>query len=116
MSITYARFLHGLSQPIDHTPVAAVSPGDVIIVGNTVLFAKRGLAAGEAGSLDVGGVWDLPRESGANTAWAEGDAIYWDAANHRATKTSTNNKKIGIAVAAAADGNARGKVLSIPQG
>ncbi|MCR4415294.1 MAG: DUF2190 family protein [Thermoguttaceae bacterium] len=115
MSITYAKFVQGCCHAIDYTPASAVSAGDVIVAGNTVLMAKRPLAAGEAGALDVGGIWDFPRESGAGTAWSLGDAIYWDATNYRATKTSTGNKKIGIAAADAADGDARGKVLSIPQ-
>jgi len=88
----------------------AVSSGGGALVGSIFGVAAGDLASGAEGELKVEGVFDLTRETGGGTAWSPGDLVYWDNTNKRATKTSTGNKLIGVAVKAAADGDATGRV------
>jgi len=79
-------------------------------VGSIFGVAAADYASGGEGEFQVEGVFDLTRETGASTAWSAGDLIYWDDINKRTTKTATGNKLIGVAVRAAADGDATGRV------
>ncbi len=88
----------------------AVSSGGGALVGSIFGVAAGDVASGAEGEFQVEGVFDLTRESGAGTAWSPGALIYWDNTNKRVTKTSTSNKLIGVAVKAAADGDATGRV------
>ena len=88
----------------------AVSSGGGALVGSIFGVASNDYASGEDGEFQVAGVFDLVRETGASTGWSQGALIYWDNTNKRVTKTSTSNKLIGVAVRAAADGDATGRV------
>jgi predicted RecA/RadA family phage recombinase len=88
----------------------AVSSGGGALVGSIFGVAATDVASGEDGEFQVAGVFDLVRETGASTGWSQGALIYWDNTNKRVTKTSTSNKLIGVAVRAAADGDATGRV------
>jgi predicted RecA/RadA family phage recombinase len=88
----------------------AVSSGGGALVGSIFGVAATDVASGEDGEFQVVGVFDLVRETGASTGWSQGALIYWDNTNKRVTKTSTSNKLIGVAVRAAADGDATGRV------
>jgi len=88
----------------------AVSSGGGALVGSIFGVAATDVASGEEGEFQVAGVFDLVRETGASTGWSQGALIYWDNTNKRVTKTSTSNKLIGVAVRAAADGDATGRV------
>jgi len=88
----------------------AVSSGGGALVGSIFGVAVTDVASGEDGEFQVAGVFDLVRETGASTGWSQGALIYWDNTNKRVTKTSTSNKLIGVAVRAAADGDATGRV------
>jgi predicted RecA/RadA family phage recombinase len=86
----------------------AVSSGGGALVGSIFGVAVGDVANGAVGEFQVEGVFDLAKETG--TAWSVGDLIYWDNANKRCTKTSSGNKLVGVAVAAAASGAAVGQV------
>jgi predicted RecA/RadA family phage recombinase len=88
----------------------AVSSGGGALVGSIFGVAATDVASGEDGEFQVAGVFDLVREIGASTGWSQGALVYWDNTNKRVTKTSTSNKLIGVAVRAAADGDATGRV------
>jgi predicted RecA/RadA family phage recombinase len=88
----------------------AVSSGGGALVGSIFGVAVTDVASGEDGEFQVAGVFDLVRETGATTGWSQGALIYWDNTNKRVTKTSPSNKLIGVAVRAAADGDATGRV------
>lgn len=88
----------------------AVSSGGGALVGSIFGVAAADYASGAEGEFQVEGVFDLTRETGAGTVWSAGDLVYWDNTNKRATKTATGNKLIGVAVRAAADGDATGRV------
>lgn len=90
---------------IDHTPVADVAAGDVIVQGDLVGVAVRNVRAGELGALGVAGVFEFPKESGGGVTFSIGDLAYWDDANDVAVAADGGgaNKLIGKAVANAAD-------------
>ena len=98
-----AQFIHD-GKAIDYTPGADVSAGDVVVQGELVGIAKLDIASGVLGALAVTGVLDLPKASG-DGGIAAGAEVYWDEAEQVA-KTDAEagaNKKLGKAVAAAAD-------------
>jgi predicted RecA/RadA family phage recombinase len=88
----------------------AVNSGGGALVGSIFGVAATDVASGEDCEFQVAGVFDLVRETGASTGWSQGALIYWDNTNKRVTKTSTSNKLVGVAVQAAADGDATGRV------
>ncbi len=87
-----------------------VSSGGGVLVGSIFGVAATDVASGEEGEFQVAGVFDLIRASGAGTGWPQGALIYWDNTAKAITKTATSNKLIGVAVRAAADGDATGRV------
>ena len=98
-----AQFIHD-GKSIDYTPGADVSAGDVVVQGELVGIAKLDIASGVLGALAVTGVFDLLKASG-DGGIAAGAEVYWDEAEQVA-KTDAEagaNKKLGKAVAAAAD-------------
>jgi predicted RecA/RadA family phage recombinase len=85
---------------IDHTPVAALAAGDVVVQGDLVGVAFRPLAAGELGALCVEGVFDFAKNTGAGIT--VGTILYWDDTANVVTTTATGNKQIGKVVRTAA--------------
>lgn len=80
----------------------AVTSGDGFFVGSIFGVAAGTAALGEAVEAALTGVYDLKKV--ASQAWAAGDKIYWDNTAKEATKTTTSNTLIGVAVAAVAGG------------
>jgi predicted RecA/RadA family phage recombinase len=80
----------------------AVASGDGLLVGSIFGVASADAASGETVETAVVGVFDLKKT--ASQAWAAGDKVYWDNTAKEATKTTTSNTLIGVAVAAVAGG------------
>lgn len=80
----------------------AVSSGDGLLVGSIFGVAAGTAALGEAVEAALTGVYDLKKV--ASQAWAAGDKVYWDNTAKEATKTTTSNTLIGVAVVAVAGG------------
>ncbi len=80
----------------------AVTSGDGLLVGSIFGVAAGTAALGEAVETAVEGVYDLKKV--ASQAWAAGDKVYWDNTAREATKTTTSNTLIGVAVVAVAGG------------
>lgn len=79
-----------------YTAPADVSSGDVVKINNIVGIVKKDAKAGEEMVLVLVGVFkDLAKETG--QSWSEGEAVYWDNANSRFTKTSAGNTEAGTA-------------------
>lgn len=102
---------------IDYTPAAAVTAGDVIVTGNTVGIATTDIAADVQGSLSIGGVFQVPKATG---AIAKDANVYWDAdgspnvgtaSTGAATGTAMGNTRMGKAVAAAGSSDTYVNVL-----
>ena len=94
-----AVFVHE-GETIDHTPVADLAAGEVVVQGELVAVARTPVAAGKLGALAVGGVHDFTKAAG--PAFTVGQLLYWDDAANVATATIATNKLIGKAVRAAA--------------
>jgi predicted RecA/RadA family phage recombinase len=60
------------------TQAAAVSSGDLVIVGALATVALTDVAAGESGAAAVEGVWELANKA-AGVTISQGDSLYWDA-------------------------------------
>ena len=80
----------------------SVSPGDGLLVGSIFGVATGTAALGEAVEAALTGVYDLKKV--ASQAWAAGDKVYWDNTAREATKTTTSNTLIGVAMVAVAGG------------
>jgi predicted RecA/RadA family phage recombinase len=80
----------------------AVSSGDGLLVGSIFGVAAGTAALGEAVEAALTGVYDLKKV--ASQAWAAGDKVYWDNTAKEATKSTTSNTLIGVAVVAVAGG------------
>lgn len=61
---------------IDVTATAAVSSGDVVVVGDMIGVASVDAAIGEKFALAVWGVFEVAKEA---AAISEGAKVYWDA-------------------------------------
>lgn len=68
--------------------------GDLVIIGAMFGISAYNTAEGAEGELNLGGVFNLPKATGA--AMAVGEAVYWDATNKLVTKTAIDNTKIGV--------------------
>jgi predicted RecA/RadA family phage recombinase len=88
----------------------AVSSGGGALIGSIFGIACQDLASGASGEFYVGsGVVTHAKTSA--QAWIAGSTlIYWDDTNKVMTSTSTSNKLIGAAVAAAANPSSTGTV------
>ena len=80
----------------------AVGSGDGLLVGSIFGVASGTAALGETVEAALTGVYDLKKV--ASQAWAAGDKVYWDNTAKEATKTTTSNTLIGVAVVAVAGG------------
>jgi len=80
---------------LDTIPAAAVSSGDVIIVGAGIRVAVDDIAAGATGAAYAEGVFELAANPA--QAWDDGVHLYWDATNSRLTDTAGSNVYAGCA-------------------
>jgi len=80
----------------------AVASGEGLLVGAIFGVAAADAASGEPVETALVGIYDLKKT--ASQAWAAGDKVYWDNTAKEATKTTTSNTLIGVAVAAVAGG------------
>ena len=80
----------------------AVASGDGLLVGSIFGVASGTAALGETVEAALTVVYDLKKV--ASQAWAAGDKVYWDNTAKEATKTTTSNTLIGVAVVAVAGG------------
>ena len=61
---------------IDHTPSGAIVAGSVVAIGQILGVAITNIAAGETGSVQVEGVFEVPKVTGA--VFAQGESLVWD--------------------------------------
>ena len=80
----------------------AVASGDGLLVGSIFGVAAGTAARGEPVAPALTGDFDITTT--ASQAWAAGDKVYWDNTAKEATKTTTSNTVIGVAVVAVAGG------------
>jgi predicted RecA/RadA family phage recombinase len=81
---------------------AALLSGQAQLTGKIFGVAVADVAAGEEGEFETEGVFDLPIL--ATDVVAVGAILYWDDANDRLTTTAAGATRVGVAVAAKANG------------
>ena len=93
------NFIHDGRRIVCPAPAGGVTSGDFVVIGSMFGVALTTAAAGVNFTLAVGGVWTLPKATGAVTI---GAPVYWDATAKNVTTTVGSNQKIGVAEQAAA--------------
>ncbi|WP_082434895.1 DUF2190 family protein [Pedobacter sp. Hv1] len=91
-----------------NTTGSAITSGSLVIFGILFGVAVTDIAVGETGSVEMTGVFEFPKASGAIT---QGAKVYWDATAGNVTTTATSNTAIGGCAEAAATGATTVKVL-----
>ena len=66
---------------VDYTPSVDVPAGTVVAIFELIGITHRDIAAGQLGALNVQGVYEVVKGTGAGKAITEGMKVYWDAAN-----------------------------------
>ena len=94
-----AKNLKALGEVFDHTCTAAVSSGDVVIMGDTIGVALTDGAIGDTIAVRAEGVFELPKLASSDIA--QGKKVYWDAVNGQINLTASGNTYAGKAYAAA---------------
>lgn len=101
---------------LDHVAAAAITSGDIVVMGDSVGIALEDIANGATGAVQVSGVFSVPKVTG--EAWAQGDKIGYDASASGFDKTFTTAagdvSTCGVAAAAAASAAAVGYLLLTP--
>lgn len=85
-----------------------VASGDGALVGTAFGVATAAALSGADTEFQLVGVVELPKVSA--QAWAVGATVYWDDTAKKATTAVGSNTKIGVAVLAAANPSAIGRV------
>lgn len=60
---------------LDYTPTTGVAAGEAVVVGSIVGVASSPIAANELGSLNVEGVFSVPKPTGSGTDYAMGSKV-----------------------------------------
>ena len=61
---------------IDHVAAATIASGDVVVIGQMLGVALTDIANGATGSVQINGVFTVPKVSGA--VIAAGESLVWD--------------------------------------
>lgn len=94
--------------------LTVVAPADVtsdgiFFAGGIIGIYSHDAKSGTNVAIVTEGVFaNQPKDTAA--AWVFGDQLYWDNTAKKFTKTATNNKLVGVAVAAAAQADTVGTV------
>ena len=88
-------------------PTGGVASGAGVLVGTLFGVCAYDAAAGAEVEVEVVGVFELAKASGAIT---EGAKVYWDATAKNVTTTASGNTLVGAAVRAAATGDAKARI------
>lgn len=72
---------------INYTPSAAVSPGDIVDLGELLGVAESAIAASAVGALAIRGEFKLIKDGTTGPVFEIGDAVFWDTVNEVAVRT-----------------------------
>ncbi|HNX25937.1 MAG TPA: DUF2190 family protein [Phycisphaerae bacterium] len=97
-----ARFINE-GNVIDYTPAADISAGSVVVNGSLVGVVPRDMTAGQMGTLQMSGVFEVAKATGADTAISFGLNVYWDENMAIVVTDANGGIYMGKAVKAAAD-------------
>ena len=87
-----------------------VASGAFALVGAGIFgeAVKAALSGAPVVLVRAGNFTGVPKATGA--AWVIGDVLYWDDSAKAFTKTSSGNKRVGVALSAQASGDTTGDV------
>lgn len=90
---------------ITYVPTSDVSAGDVVVQEDLIGIAKIDIKANTLGTLELTGVFALPKATGSGEAIAAGAKVYWDTNNLLATTDDAagTNKFLGKSIHAVSD-------------
>jgi predicted RecA/RadA family phage recombinase len=88
---------------------ATIASGDIVAAGLLVGVAVGDAAIGESVSVDLCGVYDLPKVGA--TAFTQGEALYFDESESHVTNVATDNILMGYAWEAAGSADTTAQVL-----
>ena len=92
------------------TAAADISGGTGMLTGNLFGVACHDALNGADVEMQVNGVFDLDKDTSAGSAVTEFGPVYWNAAAGKVTGDNASGPMIGVALAAAADGDAVARV------
>ena len=98
-------------QPGDYVEIvasAAISSGDMVVIGELHGVAAKDAAIGEKVNLHTVGVYSLPKKTGSGKALDLGDHVHFDSSEQKCDVSG--GAIIGVCVEAAADGASSVKV------
>lgn len=105
------NLVYGYSDTCLYLAGGAVTSGVPYWQGHRLLILKASGVSGDYIPAFKKGVFLLTRLTGGGTGWTIGDALFWDTANLRLTKTPTaDTKPAGVAYATVADATTTGLV------
>ena len=84
------------------TAGADIASGEGVLQGAIFGVAVGDIANGEQGTLNLTGVYELPKAG--SQAWSVGARVYWDASAGRCTTAASGNTFIGVAYEAVGSG------------
>lgn len=103
---------------LEHVATAAIAVDAVVLMGGVVGIAETAIADTETGSVAIDGVFTVPRTTGADTAWVQGDKIDFDVSAGEFAKIAIpaagDIVACGVAAKAAADADTTGEILLTP--
>ena len=85
------------------TPARDVLSGEGELVGSLFGVAVNDVASGESGVFKTTGVFELPKTTGASTAYTQGAKVYWKSDTFKCSASASGNTEIGVAIAPADD-------------
>lgn len=94
--------------PYTNAGTTTITSGSGVAFGSILGVAVADIAASAAGVLEISGVHQLAKASGAITAGAQ---LYWDSDPGDLTTSSTGNIKAGVAFEAATTAATTAKVI-----
>lgn len=87
---------------LDHTAAAALTSGQVLLMGKRVGIVLTSAAIGEKATVRVRGVFTVSKK--ATDVLAQGDLLYWNATDSNLTSTASGNTLAGFAADPAGSG------------
>lgn len=87
---------------LDYAAGSNIISGAVVVAGTKVGVALANIASGATGSVQISGVFRLPKLS--TDVIGQGAIVYWDTTPGEITTTSAGNTEAGVAYAAAGNG------------
>lgn len=103
-----ARNFIGEGEAVDLIAPYDVAAGSGALVGGLFGVALNTYKSAELGVFGTCGIWELKKTNA--QAWTQGQVVYWDNTAKEVTSTAGANTKIGVAVVAALNPSATGKV------